>query len=68
LTERLSPPVQIVVQYFVKSSEPRLLLREVSVGAALVNANVTWTPHDEGWSVGLYGRNLADRRYWMRAL
>ncbi len=34
----------------------------------LVNANVTWTPHDEHWSVGLYGRNLADRRYFGQKL
>jgi len=34
----------------------------------LVNANLMWTPHDERWSIGLYGRNLADRRYFGQKL
>ena len=34
----------------------------------LVNANISWAPHDEHWSVGLYGRNLADRHYFGQKL
>lgn len=30
----------------------------------LVNANISWTPEDEKWSVSLYGRNLFDTKYY----
>ncbi len=30
----------------------------------LVNANISWTPNDESWSVGLYGRNIFDKKYF----
>lgn len=30
----------------------------------LVNANISWTPEDETWSVSLYGRNLFDTKYY----
>jgi len=34
----------------------------------LVNANVSWTPDDERWSIGLYGRNLTDKTYYGQVL
>jgi iron complex outermembrane receptor protein len=34
----------------------------------LINATVNWMPQDERWSVGLYGRNLADRKYYGQKL
>ncbi|WP_221795211.1 TonB-dependent receptor [Aquisediminimonas sediminicola] len=30
----------------------------------LVNANISWTPADEQWSVNVYGRNLFDKKYY----
>lgn len=32
----------------------------------LVNAKVSWTPAEDQWTVGLYGRNLADKEYFMQ--
>lgn len=32
----------------------------------LVNAKVTWRPGSERWSLGLYGRNLADKEYFLQ--
>jgi len=29
----------------------------------LLNASISYTPADEGWSVALYGRNITDERY-----
>jgi len=34
----------------------------------LVNANLTWSPKDDRWSVGLYGRNLANKLYYGQKL
>jgi iron complex outermembrane receptor protein len=34
----------------------------------LINATVNWMPQDERWSVGLYGRNLANRKYFGQKL
>jgi iron complex outermembrane receptor protein len=34
----------------------------------LVNANISWTPDDERWSIGLYGRNLTDKTYYGQIL
>ncbi|WP_221792756.1 TonB-dependent receptor [Aquisediminimonas sediminicola] len=30
----------------------------------LVNGNISWSPEDERWSVGVYGRNLFDKKYF----
>lgn len=32
----------------------------------LLNAKISWSPADEQWSVGLYGRNLTDKEYFMQ--
>ncbi len=29
----------------------------------LVDGNLDWTPSGERWSIGLWGRNLLDKRY-----
>ncbi|MFA7434574.1 MAG: hypothetical protein WCZ72_12805, partial [Gemmobacter sp.] len=34
----------------------------------LVNATVSWTPDDDRWSIGLYGRNLTDKTYYGQVL
>lgn len=34
----------------------------------LVNANITWTPNNGRWSVGVYGSNLFDIRYYGQKL
>lgn len=34
----------------------------------LVNANMSWTPDDDRWSIGLYGRNLTDKTYYGQIL
>lgn len=35
---------------------------------SLLNANLSWGPADEKWSVGLWARNLLDKRYLSLAL
>ncbi len=30
----------------------------------LVNARASWTPDDDRWTLGIYGRNLADKEYF----
>ncbi len=30
----------------------------------LVNANLSWTPASEQWTIGLYGRNIFDKKYY----
>jgi iron complex outermembrane receptor protein len=32
----------------------------------LVNARASWTPGSEQWTVGLYGRNLTDKEYFLQ--
>ena len=34
----------------------------------LVNASVRWTPQDDRWSLGVYGRNLTDEEYFTQKL
>jgi iron complex outermembrane recepter protein len=34
----------------------------------LINATIDWVPQDERWSIGLYGRNLANRKYFEQKL
>jgi iron complex outermembrane receptor protein len=34
----------------------------------LINATLDYRPHDDRWSIGLYGRNLADRKYFGQKL
>lgn len=34
----------------------------------LVNAKLSWTPIDERWSIGVYGRNLTDKHYMAQVL
>jgi iron complex outermembrane receptor protein len=34
----------------------------------LLSANLTWTPNDDRWSVGIYGRNLANKLYYGQKL
>jgi len=39
-------------------------LPQQRIGAVnLVNATLSWTPESDRWSIGLYGRNILDRRY-----
>jgi iron complex outermembrane receptor protein len=44
------------------------LPQELIPSINLVNANLTWAPNDERWSVGLYGRNLANKKYYGQKL
>ena len=32
----------------------------------LVNANITWQPASQQWSMGVYGRNLMDKEYFVQ--
>lgn len=34
----------------------------------LVNATINWSPNDERWSIGVYGRNLTNRHYFGQKL
>ncbi|MFU8765036.1 MAG: TonB-dependent receptor [Haliea sp.] len=41
---------------------PQELVSEIT----LLNAKMSWTPANEQWTVGLYGRNLTDKEYFMQ--
>lgn len=42
--------------------------QEIVGEITLLNAKVSWSPADERWSLGFYGRNLTDKEYFMQKM
>jgi iron complex outermembrane receptor protein len=44
------------------------LPQELIPSVNLVNAKMSWSPDDDRWTMGVYGRNLTDKRYFGQKL